>query len=277
MMGAVRKVLAVLRFRLGQGLVSRKNLTLLLLTGIYLFSCVEPVGAFAGSLGMRARPWLFAHLINDYIIQMTLGCACVGLFCDAPWRDELREYVVVRAGRRAESAGHVLYILVLSFLFTLFVLVMSVLPIIAKTEFAGGWGKVLGTLSRTDPAAVGLSFPVSNYLIGSSDPLMATCLSFLLEWACFAFLGLVVYLFNRHGRHLRGVFAGGFFVLLDLTAYNNLGSRFYRVSPLTLAQLTQFQGRNKLLFGIDLPYAARFFALSLAALSAVIVMLGTSE
>ncbi len=269
-----RSALAVLRLRLGQTFSSWKNISILALTGIYLWSCVEPVGTFADMAGIKVRPWLFPHLINDYIIQMMLAAGCVALFSDAPWRDDLREYVAVRTGRRAESAGHVLYIIVLSGLYTLFILLMSVLPILTKTEFSAGWGKVLGTLARSGRGQeVGLTFAVYDILIGAYEPGWATGVSFLLEWGCFAFLGLTVYLFNRHVGRTSGILAGGFFVFLDLTAYNNLGARFYRISPLTLAQLSQFRGANELLFQIDFPYAARFFALSLAGLTALIILL----
>ncbi len=268
-----RSALAVLRLRLGQTFRSIKNISVLVLTGIYLWSCVEPVGQFADTVGIRVRPWLFPHLVNDYMVQMMLSAACVALFCDAPWRDGLREYVAVRTGRRAEGAGHILYILVLSLLFTLFILLMSVLPILPKTEFSTGWGKVLGTLARTDRGReAGLSYAIFDILIGSWDPIAATAVSFLLEWSCFAFLGMTVYVFNRHAGRTCGVFAGGFFVLLDLTAYNNLGARFYRFSPLTLAQLSQLRGLNAQLYQIDLPYAARFFALSLAGLASFIIL-----
>lgn len=270
----IRSALAVLRFRLAQTFVNWKNLSIFALAGLYLWSCLEPVGVFARQVGLPVRPWLFPHLVNDHLVQMTLSAGCVVLFCDAPWRDGLREYAVVRTGRRAEAAGHVLYILALSFLYTLFLLMMSVLPLLTVTEFAQGWGKVLGTLARTGRGReVGMTFPVWDILIGSYDPLTATGLSFLLEWGCFAFLGLVTALGNRHLGRVGGLFIGGFFVLLDLTAANNLGARFYRVSPLTLAQLSQFQGNNRLLFHIDLPYAARFFGAALAGLSAAMILL----
>lgn len=269
----LRSALAVLRLRLGQTFTGWKNISVLVLTGIYLWSCVEPVGKFADMVGIKVRPWLFPHLVNDYMVQMMLSAACAALFCDAPWRDGLREYVAVRTGRRAEGAGHVLYILTLSGLFTLFILLMSVLPNLTRTEFSAGWGKVLGTLARTDRGReVGLSFPVYDVLIGAWDPAAATATSFLLEWSCFTFLGMTEYVFNRHVGKTCGVFAGGFFVLLDLTAYNNLGARFYRFSPLTLAQLSQLRGLNRQLHQIDLPYAARFFALSLTGLAAFIIL-----
>ena len=137
----------------------------------------------------------------------------------------------------------------------------------------GGWGKILGTLARTNAGSqYGLVFTVQDLLIGAYSPERAMLLSVLLEWACFVWLGLLIYLLNRHIRKMSGIFAAAVFVLLDLTIANELTPSAYHLSPITLAQLSAFSGMNAR-HGITLAYAVKFFAFGIAILIAVNLIL----
>ena len=269
----LRKVFSVFYFRLRQTFTTPKNIMLFLMAAIFIWGNVQPIGDFAEQVGIKVRPWVFCHLTNDYICQLIFSAICVALFCDAPWNNDLRDYIVVRSGKRAESAGHIVYIAVLSLIYVLFLFVVSILVVLPKTEFADGWGKVLGTLARTNAGQqVGLSFSMSDYLIGAYSPVRATCLSLLLEWACFTWLGLCIYLCNKHIGRMSGIFVSVAFILLDLTAYNDVKS-LYRFSPISLAQLTLFQRRAQLFYGVNLTYAAGFFSVGITAMSVAILVL----
>lgn len=157
--------------------------------------------------------------------------------------------------------------------YTLFLLVVSVLAVLPRAEFADGWGKVLGTLARTNAGIqIGLSFTVSNYLTGAYSPIRATVLSLFLEWACFTWLGLCTYLCNRHLGKMSGIFVSAAFILLDLTAANSYHP-LYRISPLSLAQLSLFQGRMQLFYNLSLHYAVAFFAMGITVMSVAILVL----
>ncbi|MDR2044591.1 MAG: hypothetical protein LBQ15_09555 [Clostridium sp.] len=254
------KVFAVWCFQVRQMFCGWKNIGVFLLTGIFVFSNAQQVGDFADLVQLGTRPWIFPHLTNDFICQLVFVAACVALFCDAPWDTDMSPYVLARSGRSAQTAGQLLFILTLGLAFTLYLFAVSVAAILPSAEFAPGWGKVLGTLARTNAGMqIGLSFTVSDYLIGAYSPGEATCLSLALEWGCFVWLGLAVYLFNRNFVRRSGIYIAAAFVLLDITIANALTPFAYRFSPVTLAQLSALSGLNAR-YGISLNYAVGFFA-----------------
>lgn len=269
----LRKMKAVFLFQMRQIFATWKNPVVFLLVGIFVWANVQQVGDFAKIVGLRVHPWLFSHLTNDFVCQLVFTAACVAIFCDAPWNTRLSEYILVRSGKRAQSGGHILYIAILSLVYTLFIFVMSVFAVSFNAEFAGGWGKVLGTLARTNAGIqIGMSFEINDFLIGAYTPFYATALSFILEWACFTWLGLCVYLCNKYIGKMSGFFAATVFVLLDITVANEFNLSAYHFSPITLSQLSALQGMNAQ-HGITLGYAVCFFAFGISAMVATALFL----
>jgi hypothetical protein len=265
-MSAVRKIFAVFALQMRQAFSSWRIPGIFVLVGIFVWSNAQQVGDFAQMVGLNARPWLFSHLTNDFVCQLVFSAACIGLFCDAPFKTDLSTYILIRSGRTAQTLGHSMYIAVLSFAFTLFILAVSVLALIPNLEFADGWGKVIGTLARTDASAQAeMTFAVNDFIIGAYEPIDATALSVFLESACFTWLGLVVFLFNGRIGKMSGIFVAGAFILLDITVANELTPFAYHFSPISLAQLTAFAGFNAR-FGISLNYASAFFVIGTVAL-----------
>jgi hypothetical protein len=113
-----------------------------------------------------------------------------------------------------------------------------------------------------------MTFTVNDFIIGAYKPIDATVLSLLLEWACFTWLGLVVFLFNGRIGKMSGIFAAAAFILLDITVANELTPFAYHFSPISLAQLSTFAGFNAR-FGISLNYASAFFVFGTVALTII--------
>ena len=108
-------------------------------------------------------------------------------------------------------------------------------------------------------------FSVDDYVIGAYSPLQATLLSFLLSWACCVWLGLLTYFFNYVTEGYTGTFISAGFVLMDITVANEWLPWFYKISPVTLAQLQALKGNNSL-YQVDLCYALWFFGVSIVCL-----------
>jgi hypothetical protein len=112
---------------------------------------------------------------------------------------------------------------------------------------------------------------VSAYIVGVFSPVEATAISFLLEWACVAWMGLVVYLFNYITKKMTGILVASFFVFLDVMIYNSWTPKAYLFSPVTLAQLKVMSGNN-LSYGVSLGYAVVFFAVTITLF--IVICLG---
>lgn len=272
-MTTMRRIQKIWLFQMKQTLASRKTYAVLILIGIFTWSNAQQISDFASMVQIKAHPWVFPHIVNDFICQFVFAAACITLFSDAPWNTDLSSYLVVRSGKRTQCAGHIFYIASLSFCFIAYILIVSIVALLPNIEFADGWGKVLGTLARTDASSqIGLSFSISDYLIGAFTPVKATLLSVILEWACFTLLGLVTYILNSHLGKYVGICISAIIVLLDITIANEWTPFAYHFSPITLAQLTSFVGMNNR-FGITLLYAGTFFISCISMLIIIILLL----
>ncbi|MCM1234659.1 MAG: hypothetical protein NC489_31540 [Ruminococcus flavefaciens] len=225
----------------------------------------------SADLDIPAHPWAFPHLTNDFACQLVFMATAVVLFCDAPFENEAAMYFKHRAGHTGWAMGHALYILAISFLFVLLLQVISILALIPQLDIRDGWGKIWGALGKSGIGRqYGVVFTASDYLVGKYTPLEATVYSFLLEWACTAWLGLLSYAGNMLSRKPVGTFLAAAFVLLDVTIYNEWTPAAYAFSPVTLAQLSAFAGKN-LSYGITLAYAVHFFCVSIFVLLCICV------
>lgn len=237
-----------------------------ILAAIFVFSNLQGVLDFSQDVGIFVTPWAFPHITSDYVCQLVIMAGAVALFCDAPFNSEIQKYILPRAGYTAWTAGQCMYIVMLSFLYMLTLLLFSILPLLPNMEFRNGWGKIWGTLARfTVGSQYGIPFSVDDYIIGVYTPLHATALSFLLSWACCVWLGLMTYFLNNATCSYIGTFISAGFVLMDITVANEWLPWFYKISPVTLAQLQALKGSNSL-YQVTLGYALWFFGISIACL-----------
>lgn len=270
-MGFVRKSYRVFLFRLRSAFSSPRLILLLVMVAAYVYGSVSPVADMSADLDIPAHPWAFPHLTNDFVCQLVFMATAVVLFCDAPFENEATMYFKYRAGHTSWAMGHTLYIITISFLFVLLLQAISILALVPQLDFQEGWGKIWGTLGKSSIGRqYGVVFTASDYLVGKYTPLEATVYSFLLEWACAAWLGLLSYAGNMLSKKPMGTFLAAAFVLLDVTIYNEWTPAAYAFSPITLAQLSAFSGRN-LSYGITLAYAVRFFCVSIFVLLCICV------
>ncbi|MFT3984355.1 MAG: hypothetical protein QM697_10640 [Lachnospiraceae bacterium] len=265
-MGLV-KCLRVFSYRFRSSFSSARVPLIFVLVAIFVYSNVENVAEMAATLGIPCRPYLFPHLVNDFICQLVFMGSIMVLFSDAPFTDEATIYFKYRSGRLSWTVGHAMYIITLSFLFILMIAVVSTIALLPHLEFGESWGKIINTLGKTNLGSeYGIAFRVSDYLIGTYMPIQAMVYTFLLEWACAAWLGLLIYAGNLLTEKPIGAFAAAGFVLMDITIANEWALSAYKFSPLTLAQLASMTGLNQQLGGITVHYAVCFFAFTLCIL-----------
>ncbi|WMJ89763.1 hypothetical protein [Anaerocolumna sp. MB42-C2] len=261
------KCLRVFSYRFRFSFSSARIPLIFILTAIFVYSNIENVSEMSASLGIPCRPYLFPHLVNDFICQLVFMGAVIVLFCDAPFTDDVTMYFKYRSGRLSWTMGHAIYIIALSFLFILMIMMVSTFALFPHLEFGESWGKIINTLGKTNIGSqYGVAFRVSDYLIGAYLPLKAMVYTFLLEWVCAAWLGLLIYSGNLLTLKPIGTFASAGFVLMDITIANEGALSSYKFSPLTLAQLASLTGLNRQLGGITLHYSIRFFIITLGIL-----------
>lgn len=249
------RAIKVLVFQMKQALVSPQVLLVFFLIAVFIFASVQPINDFSADVGINVTPWIFPHIANDYICQLVIMATSILLFCNAPFKNNLQNYLLIRAGNAAWAVGICLYIILLSLAYTFTILFVSVLAVLPRLDITLHWGKILGTLSRTTAGKYyGLPISISNYIIGAYSPATATIISFGLEWACCTLLGLLTYSVNLISQSAAGAYVSAACVFLDITIANDMPYAYYRLSPVTMTQLSKLTG----VYGLTLNYAVSF-------------------
>lgn len=258
----LNKIWRVLLFHLKQTLSTPRVPLLFSLTAIFIFSNLQPVSEFANDVSIDATPWAFSHITSDYICQLVIMAVTIFLFCDAPFISAAHSYILPRSGHIAWGIGTCLYIVVLSLLYVLLIQIISVIALFPNVTFQTGWGKIWGTLARTTAATqYGIAFTVDDYIIGAYTPFHANLISFLLEWSCCVWIGLVINFFNNTSGTTIGSMVAAGFVFMDITIANEWSYSLFRFSPVTMTQLPALS-RVESLYGLSLSYAVHFFFIS---------------
>lgn len=275
----IRKVFRVFMAQFGQEIFSSRTIAVFVVMGVYLYSILDPVGKMVVETGIHATPTAFVHIMNDYVCQTILTIGIVFLYSTAPFRRDSFPYIVYRSGQRNWECGNVLYIFCSSLIYTLFILFVSVLALWDKLDFdTVGWGKIWGTLARTNASyQFGVKLSVSDYLLGKYEPEFAVPFTFFVVWACYFFIGLVMYFCNLHIKRGSGIIFAGICVFFDTMVYNSWTPWAYLFSPLSLAKLTTFTNYHKH-FGLTISYAGIFMAAGILIMcSGIFVLAGKKE
>lgn len=261
----VHRSVKIMWFQINQNLTTVRVILLFLLIFIFIFSSVHPVCDFASAYEIGITPWVFPLITNDYICQLVIMSAAILLFCNAPFKSEAHNYILVRAGNTPWTMGICLYIMSMSLLYILVILAAGIAAILARLQPDTGWGQAWGTLARGPRfySQFGISLSVNDYIIGKYCPAEATVISFILEWACCTWLGLVTYFFNNATETMAGSVVAAAFVFLDITIENEWSYTFFKISPVTMAQLRTLSSTHSI-YHMTLGYAASFFVISIS-------------
>lgn len=265
-MRCISKVWHISAYQIRKAFRTRRIIIVYMLLACFHFENLAPVSAFSHAVGIPVTPYAFVHMVNDFIYQLVIMAGVIVLFCDAPFEDESYYYRLPRAGTKGWAFGQILYIMVMAGIYELFLIAMSVVPLAGQLDFSGEWGKIWGTLAKTNAGVqFGQLFSVTDYIVSKYQPMEALFLSIALEWACIVWIGLLIYFFNKLTERPAGTFTGAFFVLLDICIANDWMNWANRFSPITLAQLTAYTGYN-LQYHITLLYGTVFFAAGIGVL-----------
>ena len=207
---------------------------------ILLWEFLHPILAFSNAVGYRVSPWLFPFLSSYSYTQRIMMFGIVLLFCDAPFAHEGQPYVIIRSGRIHWTLGQLLYIVVSTALYFLFINILICLILFPNLVYTDDWGKVLSTLAQTSAAQeFHIGLPINYAIQLHYTPISAFLISFLLEWLVGIILGLIIFIVNLYcNRQALGAAAGAAVVLLDIVIHNDMSDFIYHFSPVSMARLT---------------------------------------
>lgn len=231
--------------------------------------------------GTEMPVWVFPFLyVQDYS-RLIFTLPVVLLFCSAPFLDGNQTFVFMRTGRMKWLCGQILYIIIASAVYYLFILAVSLLLTVFYGGFSLEWGETLKMIATSNDirkliSYVGIS--PSNFVMTFFKPLQAVWFTFLMSWLGGIFIGLTIFACNliSETKYL-GVSISSFFVLFSYITINEGFMqdllRFSPMSWITLDNIDVGHTTKKPSFS----YCVCVFAGLIAVLTAVILIFGRKK
>lgn len=209
----------------------------LLLVG-YLSLIIHPIAEFASVVHLPVTPWIFPFLAVDPYSLLMIMLGIVFLFCDAPFIDAHQPYIIIRSGRKDWVFGQIMYIMLATAFYYLFIILISIVLLLPNLDFSMGWGKVLGTLAQTNAGSqFQVTLTIDYRILLTYTPLKAMVLSFLLIYLVSIFLGLFMFVINMTSRRGIGNLLATGLIFLSYFLHEVWIDVLYYISPVTWASL----------------------------------------
>ncbi len=226
----------------------------------FLYLVEEGILNFCRNTHLKVTPWIFPFLSGDWICQMMMCGYFVWLVSALTEEDESDLFILARSKKYAWVLGNCLAIIEFAALFTLTMMILSVLPLLPEIEFSFAWGKAWNTLANTNAATLfNIGTAVSAMTIHLYKPVEATIYAMILLFLCLAWLGMLMYMVNSVFQKPVGIYLALAVVFLDVMLFNTgLEEKLLKFSPVTLTQLSNYSVAT-LKYGISIPYALTFY------------------
>jgi hypothetical protein len=209
---------------------------------IFLFTYLYTKGLWKISdyTGEKLSPYIFPFLTTYRYMKILYLFPVIMIFSDAPFIDSNQQFVMVRSGRLSWGIGQMLYIVVGSFCYTMFMLLSSIIVNIGHIQLDTSWGKGLILAATTNlTSALGIQYDtvkVTGSIVRYYTPAQAMLWSFVFLWMICTILGLIIYDLNiLFKSNAVGVLVTGFMVFF--TAIVDEVQQFMWFSPVTWSSL----------------------------------------
>lgn len=205
---------------------------MLIMVAIY----TDDMRKIANEIGTEVPIWTFPFLYSQFHTKLIFTLPVMLLFCSAPFIDENQTFVIMRAGRTKWLCGQMLYIIITSALYYVFLFAATLLMTVFSGEKTLGWGRTIITAANSGIAhAVGAPFiDVSNFVTIYFSPLQAVWFTFILSWLSAVLIGAVLFLCNcLTGTRIVGMAISSTLVVFPALVKNGGLPQFLWFSPIS--------------------------------------------
>lgn len=238
-MSNVKNILLCVRMNLKKAAMESRIYVVMAVSLVFQYYTFNSLHAICDFLGEAVTPWVFPFFLGSPSLFFIYGGLAMLLFCDAPFLDGQAPFVIIRTGRRGWIVGQILYVFLLSLLYTFWNCLTAVLLLIPDVAFEADWGKVLWTISANPDIfqRVGVpgSFCPQGKIMELLPPMQAMAVSILLYWLGTVLIGMIILCFRvLTGRMIGIAISGVLTVLAYFTCYLgrlNYGRALLFLSP----------------------------------------------
>lgn len=245
---------------------------------------VDDMKRIITGLGTAMPVWIFPFIYSQFHMKLIYILLLVLFFCNAPFIDSNQTFMYIRSGRIKWLLGQMLYVIVSSGIYYLFLMIVSFFSV----AFAGGeinleWGKTLSIVANSDAAGrFGSPFIViSNTVITYFSPLNATWFTFLLSWLCGSMIGLIIFLCNMLTQtRFLGITISSALIILSALIEHSLNymtsSKYLPFSPISWTTLNHVDVGG-LTQNPSFGYCISFYLIVIALLITGILIFGKKQ
>ena len=235
-MKSIRICIQNMRKWIGNSRIIVSLIVILLFTYLY----TKGLWKISDYTGEKLSPYIFPFLTTYRYMKILYLFPVIMIFSDAPFIDSNQQFVMVRSGRLSWGIGQMLYIVVGSFCYTMFMLLSSIIVNIGHIQLDTSWGKGLILAATTNlTSALGIQYDtvkVTGSIVRYYTPAQAMLWSFVFLWMICTILGLIIYDLNiLFKSNAVGVLVTGFMVFF--TAIVDEVQQFMWFSPVTWSSL----------------------------------------
>ena len=206
-MDRIRMSLRVCQIRLRKTFTTPRFYVALLWIAILFHVMTAGIRGFCEQTGVDVTFWMLPFMTRYNGDQIIIVLGALLLFCDAPFLEPNSGWQILRVGRKSWFWGNMLYIVVVSFFYTICLSMIPVLLVFPNVGWETGWGKVISTLAQTNAAYTFDQEPLDYLIISRFSPQEAMGLTMLAIWCLSVMTGVVSYagkfsgtqgIWNRH-------------------------------------------------------------------------------
>lgn len=196
-MDNVRRILELSFYNLKKWIVNPRIYILFILISCYTHYILSPIAVFAKNVDIDVSPFVFPFFISSTYTGKLLLMGVVLLFCDAPFTEQDHPYIILRSGRRIWYLGQLIYILIGSAIYSLALILITVIVLLPNISLTLEWGKVITTLAQTNISyQYGIPVLFNKSIVLEFTPFMAMTIQFLLCWLTCVMLGNLLFFVN---------------------------------------------------------------------------------
>ena len=205
---------------------------LIVVTAIY----ADDMKTVSDFLGTKPSMWIYPFVYMQFHTKVIYTLPIVMMFCDAPFTDKNQVFVYMRTSRVKWLSGQLLYIILASAVYYLFIFVLTVAFTFSYSDVSQEWGTTLNMLAYSN-AAVQASvhmFDVSGFVIEFFSPLQACFFTFLTSWLSAVVIGAILFFFNLFtGTRLTGITISSFLVVITVVVDMGGWFEYLKFSPIS--------------------------------------------
>ena len=235
-MSSVRSVFSICAQNFRKWATDYRMWTVAAMVIVMTFIFADDLSKNAAMIDSDVTLWIFPFLYTRPDMVLIFTMPVVLMFCNAPFLDKNQTFVMMRASRMKWLCGQLLYIILASAVYYLFVFLISILSTVFIAEPSLDWGGTIYSLAYSKLRWEGVPYvEIPKLIVEYFTPIQACWFTFLLSWIGGVFLGMIVFSFNliTQTRSIGTVVATAFVVWGSWVRYSSGVQRHRKLSPIS--------------------------------------------